>query len=74
MKLIELSKQRLQGMREDGWNSLFKEVYVFVQKTILLFPSISTAVTTKSSKHEKFTSLPRGVALLYCYGHATLET
>jgi hypothetical protein len=38
MKLIELSKQRLQGMREDGWNSLFKEVYFFVQKTILLFP------------------------------------
>jgi hypothetical protein len=32
MKLVEVSKQRLQVMREEGWNSLFEEVSVFCAK------------------------------------------
>lgn len=32
MKLVELSKQHLQPMRYNEWNSLFEEVYVFCAK------------------------------------------
>jgi hypothetical protein len=33
MKLVEVSKQRLQSMREEGWNSLFeKSLCVLYQK------------------------------------------
>jgi hypothetical protein len=32
MKLVEISKLRLQAMREDGWNSLFEEVSKFCAK------------------------------------------
>jgi uncharacterized membrane protein len=38
MKLVKVSKQRLQAMREEGWNSLFEEVSVFCAKKILLCP------------------------------------
>jgi hypothetical protein len=41
MKLVEVSKQCLQAMREDGWNSLFKEVYVFCTKNIIIIPNIN---------------------------------
>ena len=29
MKLVDISKQRLQVMRNDGWNSLLEEVSAF---------------------------------------------
>jgi hypothetical protein len=32
MKLVGVSKQHLQAMRKDGWNSLFEEVSVFCAK------------------------------------------
>jgi hypothetical protein len=32
MKLVERSKQHLQAMKEDEWNYLFEEVYVFCTK------------------------------------------
>jgi len=32
MKLVEVSKQRLHAMREEGWNTLFEEVSGFCAK------------------------------------------
>ncbi|KAL4625418.1 hypothetical protein ACB092_05G024200 [Castanea dentata] len=32
MKLVDISKQRLQVMRDDGWNSLLEEVSAFCEK------------------------------------------
>jgi hypothetical protein len=33
MKLVKVSRQRLQAMREEGWNFLFEEVFcVLCQK------------------------------------------
>ncbi|KAM4100214.1 hypothetical protein ACB094_05G051500 [Castanea mollissima] len=32
LKLVNISKQRLQVMRDDGWNSLLEEVYAFCAK------------------------------------------
>jgi len=39
MKLVEVSKQRLQAMREEGWNSLF-EVFVFCVKNNIVVPNM----------------------------------
>jgi hypothetical protein len=74
MKLVEVSKQHLQAMKEEGWNSLFEEVSVFYAKKKYCFPQygryVPTSITAQSSKHEKFASLSCG-ALLYCYRHVT---
>ncbi|XP_030969886.1 uncharacterized protein LOC115990174 [Quercus lobata] len=32
LKLVDISKQRLQVMRDDGWNSLLEEVFAFCAK------------------------------------------
>ena len=32
MKLVDISKQHLQVMRDDGWNSLLEEVFAFCAK------------------------------------------
>ena len=77
IKLVDISKQRLQVMRDDGWNSLLEEVSAFCAKNNIDVPDmddfISTLAMTKSSKHEKFTSLSSG-AFLYCYRYATTGT
>jgi hypothetical protein len=40
MKLVEISKLRLQAMREDGWNSLFEEVSKFCAKNNIVVPNM----------------------------------
>jgi hypothetical protein len=36
IKLVEISKLRLQAMREDWWNSLFEEVSKFCAKNNII--------------------------------------
>jgi hypothetical protein len=74
MKLVEVSQQRLQAMREEGWNSLFEQIFVFcAQKKYCCAQYVPISITEKSSKHDKFASLSCG-ALLYCYRHVTPRT
>ena len=40
MKLIDISKQRLQAMRDDGWNTLLEEVSTFCAKNNIDVPDI----------------------------------
>jgi hypothetical protein len=48
MKLVEVSKQRLQAMREEGWNSLFEEVYVFCAKNNIVVPNMDDVYQPRS--------------------------
>ncbi|XP_075633788.1 uncharacterized protein LOC142606298 [Castanea sativa] len=40
MKLVDISKQRLQVMRDDGWNSLLEEVSAFCEKNNIDVPDM----------------------------------
>ena len=40
MKLVDISKQRLQVMRDDGWNSLLEEVSTFCAKNNIDLPDM----------------------------------
>jgi hypothetical protein len=48
MKLVEVSKQGLQAMREEGWNSLFEEIYVFCVKNSIVVPNIDDMYQPRS--------------------------
>jgi len=48
MKLVEVSKQRLQSIGEEGWNSLFKEVSVFCAKTNIVVPNMDDMYQPRS--------------------------
>ena len=60
MKLVDISKQRLQVMRNDGWNSLLEEVFAFCAKNNIDVPDMDDlyqprsrrkAQNTKNSHH-----------------------
>ena len=40
MKLVDISKQRLQVMIDDGWNTLLEEVSTFCAKNNIDVPNI----------------------------------
>ena len=40
MKLVDISKQRLQVMRDDGWNALLEEVSAFCAKNNIDVPDM----------------------------------
>ena len=40
MKLVDISKQRLQVMRDDGWNTLLEEVSAFCAKNNIDVPDM----------------------------------
>ena len=40
MKLVDISKQRLQVLRDDGWNSLLEEVSTFCAKNNIDVPDM----------------------------------
>ena len=40
MKLVDISKQRLQVMRDDGWNTLLDEVSAFCAKNNVDVPDM----------------------------------
>ncbi|XP_020674075.2 zinc finger MYM-type protein 1-like [Dendrobium catenatum] len=40
MTLVKVSKQRLQNMRNDGWDNLFKEVGLFCEKNNINVPNM----------------------------------
>ena len=40
MKLVDISKQRLQVMRDDGWNTLLDEVSAFCAKNNIDVPDM----------------------------------
>jgi hypothetical protein len=48
MKLVEVSKQRLQAMREHGWNSLSKEVSVFCTNNNIVVPNMDDLYQPRS--------------------------
>jgi len=50
MKLVEVSKQRLQSMREEGWNSLFEKVYVFCAKNNIVVPNMDDMYQPRSRR------------------------
>ena len=48
MKLVEISKLRLQTMREDGWNSLFEEVSKFCSKNNIVVSNMDELYQPRS--------------------------
>jgi hypothetical protein len=50
MKLVEISKLRLQAMREDGWNSLFEEVSKFCAKNNIVVPNMDELYQPRSRR------------------------
>jgi hypothetical protein len=50
MKLVEISKLRLQAMREDGWNSLFEEVSKFCVKNNIVVPNMDELYQPRSRR------------------------
>jgi hypothetical protein len=50
MKLVEISKFRLQAMREDGWNSLFEEVSKFCPKNNIVVPNMDELYQPRSRR------------------------
>ena len=40
LKLVDISKQCLQVMRDDGWNSLLEEVFAFCAKNNIDVPNM----------------------------------
>jgi hypothetical protein len=50
MKLLEVSKQRLQSMREEGWNSLLEEVSMFCAKNNIIVPNIDDMYQPRSRR------------------------
>jgi hypothetical protein len=50
MKLVEVSKQRLQAMREDGWNSLLEEVSVFCTNNNIVVPNMNDLYQPRSQR------------------------
>jgi hypothetical protein len=50
MKLVEISKLRLQAMREDGWNSLFEEVSKFCTKNNIVVPNMDELYQPRSRR------------------------
>jgi hypothetical protein len=48
MKLVEISKLRLQAMREDGWNFLFEEVFKFCAKNNIVIPNMNELYQPRS--------------------------
>ncbi|XXG68310.1 hypothetical protein AAC387_Pa06g1426 [Persea americana] len=53
MKLVRISKQRLQMMRDDGWDSLLSEVHSFCDKYEIIIPNMDDLfVDRKRSRRE----------------------
>jgi len=50
MKLVEVSKQRLQAMREEGWNSLFEEISLFCAKKNIVVPNMDDMYQFRSRR------------------------
>jgi hypothetical protein len=50
MKLVEISKLRLQAMREDGWNSLFEEVSKFCAKNNIVVLNMDELYQPRSQR------------------------
>ena len=50
MKLVEISKLRLQAMREDGHNSLFEEVSKFYAKNNIVVPNMDELYQPRSQR------------------------
>jgi hypothetical protein len=50
MKLVEASKQRLQAMRKEWWNSLFEEVFVFCAKNGIVVPNMDGMYQPRSQR------------------------
>jgi hypothetical protein len=50
MKLVEISKLRLQVMRKDGWNSLFEEVAKFCAKNNIVVPNMDELYQPQSQQ------------------------
>jgi hypothetical protein len=66
IKLVEVSKQRLQAMREEGQNSLFEEVSVFCAKKNIVVPNIDDMYQPRSRrKAQSMTNLHHYCVELY---------
>ena len=50
MKLVDISKQRLQVMRNDGWNSLLEEVSSFCAKNNIDVPDMDDLYQPQSQQ------------------------
>ncbi|KAF8389668.1 hypothetical protein HHK36_024187 [Tetracentron sinense] len=40
MTLVQVSKQQLQVMRDNGWDTLFTEIYLFCAKQMIIVPNM----------------------------------
>ncbi|XP_077252690.1 uncharacterized protein LOC143892109 [Tasmannia lanceolata] len=68
MKLVNISKQRLQDMRESGWSSLFEDVCTFCGKHDIVVPNMEEMYLPRCRsrrKARKVTNLHHYCADLY---------
>ncbi|KAJ9129148.1 hypothetical protein P3X46_034066 [Hevea brasiliensis] len=51
MTLVKIAKQRLQSMRDEGWNSLFDDLTVFCSKHNIEVPSMDDMYVLLANMH-----------------------
>ncbi|XP_071723329.1 uncharacterized protein [Rutidosis leptorrhynchoides] len=57
MNLVDISKQRLQDMRENGWDKLVKEVSVFCKMHDISMPNMDEIRFSKGRKRQRVTDV-----------------
>ena len=53
MELVRISKERLQMMRDDGWDSLLSEVYTFCDKNEIIIPNMDDLFVDRKRSRRK---------------------
>ena len=53
MELVRVSKQRLQMMRDDGWDSLLFEVHSFCDKYEIIIPNMNDMFVERKRSRRK---------------------
>ncbi|XP_025704070.2 uncharacterized protein [Arachis hypogaea] len=53
MTLVKVSKQRLQGIRDDGWSSLLNEVLLFCDSHNILAPNMNDTFVSQGRSRRK---------------------
>ncbi|XP_058222969.1 uncharacterized protein LOC131332690 [Rhododendron vialii] len=70
MALVEMSKQRLQMIRDDGWDSLLAEVSSFCSNHNIPFPNMSEMFVSSDQPQRK---APQNT-ISYCYRNELFHT
>ncbi|KAI0492420.1 hypothetical protein KFK09_026692 [Dendrobium nobile] len=57
MTLVKVFKQRLQNMRNDGWENLFKEIGLFCEKNNINIPNMSDTFVMRGRSRRRTESI-----------------